>query len=405
MKRVWRRTLQPGFLWVRSTVGLYATGAKKGELTMSVDCFEDALHAVARGEIVLVVDDGEREGGGELMMAAELADARRLAFFVRHTSGLICTAIMDDRAAELNLPLMVERNTEAHRIQLAVTVDYRHGTSTGRSIADRVATVRALVDPGTQPADLTRPGHLHVLRAREGGVLRRAGHTEAAVDLARLAGLQPAGVLCEVVTEDGLGMARRADLERFAKRHQLRLITVADLIRYRLSHESLVRRTAEAELPTEWGTFHCRAYDSVVGDETHLALVMGEPRGADAILVWVHHECFSGDVFASGRCDCANQLRTAMRRIADARLGVVVYLRGNEGGVGIPRELQDHQFQDGGLDTVPSVELGLPMDSWDYRIGAHILVDLGVRTLRLITNGPPERDALEIDLSKILEQV
>lgn len=373
---------------------------------MSVDSVEDALHAVARGEIVVVVDDGEQGVGGDLMMAAEFADARRLAFFVRHTSGLICAAITNDRAAELNLPVRVERGTEAHRIAVTVAVDYRHGTSTGRSVADRAATVRALVDPSTKPADLTRPGHLHVLRARDGGVLQRARHTEAAVDVARLAGLQPAGVVCEVVNEDGLGMARRGDLERFAKRHQLLLITIADLIRYRLSHDSLVRRTAEAELPTEWGRFHGRAFQSVVGGETHLALVMGEPKGADAILVRLHHECFTGDVFASGRCDCANQLRTAMRRIADARLGVVVYLRGNEGGIGIARELQDHQFRDGGLDSPPTVARGLPVDGSDYWIGAHILVDLGVRTLQLMTNGPTERDAMEqIDFSKILEQV
>jgi 3,4-dihydroxy 2-butanone 4-phosphate synthase/GTP cyclohydrolase II len=330
-----------------------------------------------------------------------------MAFFVRHTSGLICASITSERADELDLPLMVARNTESQRTAFTVTVDYRNGTTTGISATDRALTARALVDPDTRPADLSRPGHLHVLRAREGGVLKRAGHTEAAVDLARLAGLEPAGVLCEVVTDDGLGMARLPDLEAFAARHGLLLITIADLIRHRRQTERLVRRTAEARLPTEYGEFRCVAYESVIDHETHLAFVMGEPAGEENVLVRVHSECLTGDVFGSRRCDCGAQLHTALRLIADARLGAVVYLRGHEGrGIGIAHKLQAYELQDGGLDTVDAnVELGLPVDSREYGIGAQILVDLGITTMRLLTNNPAKRGGLEGFGLTIVERV
>jgi 3,4-dihydroxy 2-butanone 4-phosphate synthase/GTP cyclohydrolase II len=268
-------------------------------------------------------------------------------------------------------------------------------------------TARALVHPDTRPEDLARPGHLHVLRAREGGVLKRAGHTEAAVDLARMAGLCPAGVLCEVVTPDGLGMARLPDLEEFAARHDLLLVTIADLIRHRRQRERLVRRAGSARLPTEYGEFRCVAYQSVLDQETHLAFVMGEPAGEDNVLVRVHSECLTGDVFGSRRCDCGAQLHSALRMIAEAGLGAVVYLRGHEGrGIGIAHKLQAYELQDGGLDTVDAnVELGLPVDSREYGIGAQILVDLGITTMRLLTNNPAKRGGLEGFGLQIVERV
>lgn len=364
---------------------------------MPTASIEDAIAAIAAGQMVVVVDDEDRENEGDLIVAAEHATPEVMAFFVKHTSGLICAAITNQRADELDLPLMVERNTESQRTAFTVTVDLRKGTSTGISALDRSLTTRALVDPGTKPDDLTRPGHLHVLRARDGGVLKRAGHTEAAVDLARLAGLAPAGVLCEVVTEDGMGMARRPELESFAARHGLLLITIADLIRYRRQTERLVRRTADARVPTEFGEFRCLAYQSVIDHETHLAFVMGEPAGKPDVLVRVHSECLTGDVFGSRRCDCGAQLRAAMKMIAEAGLGVVVYLRGHEGrGIGITHKLQAYELQDGGLDTVEAnVRLGLPVDSREYGIGAQILVDLGITTMALMTNNPAKRGGLE----------
>jgi 3,4-dihydroxy 2-butanone 4-phosphate synthase/GTP cyclohydrolase II len=358
---------------------------------------EDAVAAIAAGQMVVVVDDEDRENEGDLIVAAEYATPEVMGFFVRHTSGLICASITNARADQLDLPLMVERNTESQRTAFTVTVDFRMGTSTGISASDRSLTARALVDPRTRPEDLARPGHLHVLRAREGGVLKRAGHTEAAVDLARLAGLTPAGVLCEIVTEDGLEMARRDDLEAFARKHGLVIITIADLIRHRRQTERLVRRIADARLPTEFGEFRCVAYQSVIDNENHLAFVMGEPAGESNVLVRVHSECLTGDVFGSRRCDCGAQLKGALRRIAEEGLGVVVYLRGHEGrGIGIAHKLQAYELQDGGLDTVDAnVELGLPVDSREYGIGAQILVDLGITTMRLMTNNPAKRGGLE----------
>jgi 3,4-dihydroxy 2-butanone 4-phosphate synthase/GTP cyclohydrolase II len=372
-----------------------------------VDTIEEAVAAIAAGRMVLVVDDEDRENEGDLIVAAEHATPEVMAFFVRHTSGLICASITSERADELDLPLMVARNTEAQRTAFTVTVDYRLGTTTGISATDRSLTARALAHPDTLSQDLARPGHLHVLRARDGGVLKRAGHTEAAVDLARMAGLQPAGVLCEVVTEDGLGMARLPDLEAFATRHGLVLVTIANLIRYRRQTERLVRRTGSARLPTEYGEFRCVAYQSVIDHETHLAFVMGEPDGKQNVLVRVHSECLTGDVFGSRRCDCGAQLHAALRMIADAGLGVVVYLRGHEGrGIGIAHKLQAYELQDGGLDTVDAnVELGLPVDSREYGIGAQILVDLGITTMRLLTNNPAKRGGLEGFGLQIVERV
>ena len=374
---------------------------------MPTATIEEAIAAIGAGRMVVVVDDADRENEGDLIVAAEHATPDVMAFFVRHTSGLICASITSDRADELDLPLMVARNTESQRTAFTVTVDARVGTTTGISATDRSLTARVLVDPQTRPGDLARPGHLHVLRAREGGVLKRAGHTEAAVDLARLAGLAPAGVLCEVVTDDGLGMARLPDLETFAARHDLLLVTIADLIRYRRQTERLVRRTAEARLPTEYGQFRCIAYESVIDHETHLAFVMGEPAGEENVLVRVHSECLTGDVFGSRRCDCGAQLHAALRSIAETGLGAVVYLRGHEGrGIGIAHKLQAYELQDGGLDTVDAnIELGLPVDSREYGIGAQILVDLGITTMRLLTNNPAKRGGLEGFGLQIVERV
>jgi 3,4-dihydroxy 2-butanone 4-phosphate synthase/GTP cyclohydrolase II len=374
---------------------------------MPTSTIEEAVAAIRAGRMIIVVDDEDRENEGDLIMAAEHATPEAMAFFVRHTSGLICASITNARADELDLPLMVERNTEAQRTAFTVTVDFRAGTTTGISAQDRSLTTRALVDPATKADDFARPGHLHVLRARDGGVLKRAGHTEAAVDLARMAGLAPAGVLCEIVTEDGMEMARREELERFAAHHGLPLVTIADLIRYRRQTERLVRRTAEARLPTEFGEFRCIAYQSMLDGETHLAFVMGEPTGEPNVLVRVHSECLTGDVFASRRCDCGAQLQGAMRKIAEHGLGVIVYLRGHEGrGIGIAHKLRAYELQDGGLDTVDAnVELGLPVDSREYGIGAQILVDLGVTTMRLMTNNPAKRGGLEGYGLQIVERV
>ena len=368
---------------------------------------EAAIEAIRRGEIVVVVDDEDRENEGDLIVAASHATPETMAFIVRHTSGLICAAVTAEQADALDLPLMVARNTEVQRTAFTVTVDYRHGTTTGISAADRSATARALVDPEVRASDFNRPGHLHVLRAREGGVLVRAGHTEAAVDLARLAGLPPAGVLCEVVSADRLSMARRPELEAFAAEHHLTLITIADLVRYRRRTERLVDRVSSARIPTDFGEFECFAYKSELDDITHIAIVRGQPAGRDDVLVRVHSECLTGDVFGSRRCDCGNQLHEAMRMIDEEGLGVIVYLRGHEGrGIGIARKLDAYRLQDRGYDTVDAnLHLGLPVDSREYGIGAQILVDLGITTMRLMTNNPAKRGGLEGYGLQIVERV
>ncbi|MBO0732187.1 MAG: bifunctional 3,4-dihydroxy-2-butanone-4-phosphate synthase/GTP cyclohydrolase II [Acidimicrobiaceae bacterium] len=374
---------------------------------MSSASVEAAIDAIGRGEVVVVVDDEDLENEGDLVVAAEHATPEVMGFFVRHTSGLICATLTNRRADELDLPLMVRASTEHQRAPFTVTVDYRHDLASGISAVDRSLTARSLVDPATSPADLNRPGHLHVLRARDGGVLKRAGHTEASVDLAMLAGLTPAGVLGAVVTGDGMGMARRPELERFAKRHGLVLVTVADLIRYRCGTERLLRRAADARLPTTLGEFRCVAFESVLDNEVHLALVLGEPRGKENVLVRVHSECLTGDVFGSLRCDCGRQLRAAMKMIAEAGMGVVIYLRGHEGrGIGISHKLQAYTLQDGGLDTVEAnMALGLPVDNREYGIGAQMLVDLGITTIRLLTNNPAKRGGLERFGLEIAERI
>ena len=374
---------------------------------MSFAKIEDAIAAVGRGEIVIVVDDEDRENEGDLIMAAECATPDKIAFFLHHTSGVICAPVTHERARELDLPLMVIDNTESMRTAFTVSVDYRHNTTTGISAYDRSATIASLVDPSTRPTDLLRPGHIFPLEAREGGVLKRAGHTEAAMDLTRLAGLYPAGVLCEIVNEKKDDMARVPELERFADEHGLLMISIADLVRYRRQTEKLVRRITEARLPTQWGDFTCYAYESTLDGTEHLAFVKGAVQGEDDVLVRMHSECLTGDVFGSMRCDCGPQLTASMQRIGEEGLGVVVYLRGHEGrGIGLGHKLRAYQLQDNGHDTVDAnLALGLPVDSREYGIGAQILVDLGLTTMRLMTNNPAKYGGLEGYGLEIVERV
>ena len=368
---------------------------------------EDAVTAIGRGDIVIVVDDEDRENEGDLIMAAEFATPDKVAFFLHHTSGVICAPVTSERARELDLPLMVVDNTESMRTAFTVSVDVRHGTTTGISAYDRSATIHALVDPATRPADLLRPGHIFPLEAREGGVLKRAGHTEAAIDLARMAGVYPAGVLCEVVNEKKDDMARVPELEQFADEHGLLLISIADLVRYRRQTEKLVKRVAEARIPTQWGDFTCYAYESVLDGEQHLAMVRGAVQGEDDVLVRVHSECLTGDVFGSLRCDCGPQLDESLRLIAEEGMGVVVYLRGHEGrGIGIGHKLRAYALQEQGHDTVDAnLALGMPVDSREYGIGSQILVDLGITTMRTLTNNPSKYGGLEGFGLEITERV
>ena len=367
---------------------------------------EDAIAAVARGEFLVVVDDADRENEGDLIMAADMVTPEAIAFMVRYTSGLICMPMTGERLDELQLPLMVADNTDIHRTSFTVSVDYVNGTTTGISAGDRAATVKALIDPAVRPSDLARPGHVFPLRYCEGGVLRRPGHTEAAVDFARLAGLAPAGVLCEVVNDDGT-MARGADLERFAKEHGIKLVTIEDLIGYRRQIEDLVTRTSEVGLPTPHGDFRAIGYHDHVDGSEHLALVTGDIHQGGSVLVRVHSECLTGDVFRSRRCDCGAQLEMSLAAIADHGSGVVIYMGGHEGrGIGLLDKLEAYALQENGKDTVEAnLDLGLPADAREYSPAAQILRDLGVNAVRLLTNNPGKVAALENGGVKVTERL
>ena len=362
---------------------------------ISLNTIEQAIEDLKNGKVIIVVDDANRENEGDFITTAENSSPEIVNFMATHGRGLICVALTEERCNELQLPLMVKQNTSSHETQFTVSVDLiGYGTTTGISASDRSKTIRALIDPGLNPEDLGRPGHIFPLRAKKGGVLRRAGHTEATVDLARLAGAKPAGTLVEIMNEDGT-MARLPDLIKIAKNLNLSIISIEDLIAYRLQKESLIEREVDVNLPTVYGDFHLYAYKQVTTGQEHLALVKGEWKKDEAVLVRVHSSCLTGDIFGSCRCDCGPQLHKAMEMIEQEGKGVIVYMNQEGRGIGLLNKLQAYKLQENGRDTVQAnLELGFQSDERDYGVGAQILRDLGVAKMKLMTNNPKKRAGL-----------
>ncbi len=372
---------------------------------VSFASIDRAVEALREGRFVVVVDDEDRENEGDLVLAAEKVTPHAINFMAREGRGLICLALTEERCSELQLPPMVEDNTSNFGTAFTVSIEARGRTTTGISAADRAATVLTAIDPATKPSDLNRPGHMFPLRAQRGGVLKRAGQTEASVDLARIAGLNPSAVLCEVMNEDGT-MARVPDLVKFCQHHDFLMVTVADLIRYRMKNERLVQRIAAPQLPTRMGEFRLFAYRSDVTHEEHLALVLGEIREEEPVLVRVHSQCLTGDVFGSTRCDCGEQLELAMEKIVQAGKGVFLYLLQEGRGIGLINKLRAYELQDQGHDTVSANEkLGFPPDIRNYGVGCQILRDVGVRKMRLMTNNPSKYVAIDGYGLEIVERV
>ncbi len=366
---------------------------------------DEAIQQLQAGGMVIVVDDEDRENEGDLVIAADMVTPDAINFMARYGRGLVCLSMTGQRLDELDIPMAVSDNTSRFETAFAVPIDVKATTTTGISAADRAATIRAAIDPSARPSDFAKPGHVSPLRARDGGVLVRAGQTEASVDLARLAGLYAAAVICEIMNEDGT-MARVPDLCEFAAHHKLPMITVEALIKYRMCHDRLIRRVASANLPTEHGPFVVNAYESLIDGQTHMALVRGELGHGEKVLVRVHSQCLTGDVFGSARCDCGRQLLLAMERVAKEGRGVLLYLNQEGRGIGLGNKIRAYELQDGGLDTVEANEqLGFKPDQRDYGIGAQILGDLGIRTMRLLTNNPRKFVGLEGYGLSVLESV